>query len=51
MGTPLFHTSTTPELAMLEVMVHTDGTPLRDLPPLVQVEHEIPGAIEVIGEE
>ena len=41
-GTPLVYTSTTPELAVLEVMVHADGTPLRDLPPQVQVELEVP---------
>lgn len=50
-GTPLLYTSTTPELAMLEVMVHTDGTPLRDMPPLVQVELEIPDLVEIIAEE
>lgn len=41
-GMPLVYTSTTPELAMLEVMVHADGTPLRDLPPLVQVTLDVP---------
>lgn len=50
-GTPLVYSSTTPELAMLEVMVHANGTPLKDLPPLVQVELELPDAIEVIAEE
>jgi RES domain-containing protein len=49
-GTPLVYTSTTPELAVLEVMVHADGTPLQDLPPQVQVELEVPDtAIEVIA--
>ena len=41
-GTPLVYASTTPELAMLEVMVHADGTPLRDLPPLVLVTLDVP---------
>lgn len=48
-GTPLVYTSTTPELAVLEVMVHTDGTPLQDLPPQVQVELDVPDdAVETI---
>ncbi|WP_375436356.1 RES family NAD+ phosphorylase [uncultured Hymenobacter sp.] len=41
-GVPLVYTSTTPELALLEVLVHADGTPLRDLPPLVQVTLDVP---------
>ena len=49
-GTPLVYTSTTPELAVLEVMVHADGTPLQDLPPQVQVELEVADeAIEAIA--
>lgn len=49
-GTPLVYTSTTPELAVLEVMVHADGTPLQDLPPQVQVELEVPDeAVEAIA--
>lgn len=49
-GTPLVYTSTTPELAVLEVMVHADGTPLQDLPPQVQVELDVPDeAIEFIA--
>lgn len=49
-GTPLVYTSTTPELAVLEVMVHADGTPLQDLPPQVQVELDVPNeAIETIA--
>jgi RES domain-containing protein len=41
-GVPLIYTSTTPELALLEVMVHADGTPLQELPPLVQVTLSVP---------
>lgn len=47
-GTPLLYTSTTPELALLETLVHLDGTPLRDLPPFVQVSIELPDAIETL---
>ncbi|WP_128546960.1 RES family NAD+ phosphorylase [Larkinella soli] len=47
-GTPLIYTSTTPELALLETLVHLNGTPLRDLPPFVRVTIELPEAIEVI---
>jgi RES domain-containing protein len=31
-GTPLIYASTTPELALLENMVHLDGTPLPSYP-------------------
>jgi hypothetical protein len=41
-GTPLVYTSTTLELAALEVLVHLHGTPLLDLPPQVQIELEVP---------
>lgn len=47
-GTPLVYTSMTPELALLETLVHLDGTPLRDLPPFVRVSIELPDAIEQI---
>jgi RES domain len=47
-GTPLAYASTTPELALLETLVHLDGTPLRDLPPFVRVTIELPDAIEII---
>lgn len=53
-GTPLIYASTTPELALLELLVHpVDGTPLRDLPPFVQVTLELPDApeaLEIIAE-
>ncbi len=45
-GRPLVYTATTPELCFLEYMVHLEGTPLADLPPLILCEIEIPdGAI------
>ena len=46
LGTPLVYTSTTPELALLETLIHLDGTPIRDLPPFVRISIELPGAIE-----
>ncbi|GAB3925290.1 RES family NAD+ phosphorylase [Larkinella terrae] len=49
LGTPLIYTSTTPELALLETMVHLDGTPVRELPPFVRVTIELPDAIEEIN--
>lgn len=45
-GTPLIYTSTTPELALLETLVHLDGTPLRDLPPFVLITIEMPDSVE-----
>ncbi len=45
-GTPLLYTSTTPELALLETLVHLDGTPMRDLPPFVRITIEMPDLIE-----
>ena len=48
MGTPLLYTSTTPELALLETLVHLNGTPLRDLPPFVRITLEMPDSVEVI---
>jgi RES domain-containing protein len=41
-GTPLVYTSATPELALLEVLVHLEGTPIEDLPPFSLVILEIP---------
>lgn len=48
-GTPLIYTSTTPELALLETLVHLDGTPLRDLPPFVRISLELPDALEALS--
>ena len=48
--TPLVYTSTTPELALLETLVHLDGTPMRDLPPFVRISLELPDAIEEISQ-
>lgn len=48
-GVPLVYTSTTPELALLETLVHLDGTPLRDLPPFVRVSIELPDAIDELN--
>ena len=41
-GRPLVYTATTPELCLLEYMVHLEGTPLADLPPLILYEIEVP---------
>ncbi len=41
-GRPLVYTATTPELCFLEYMVHLDGTPLADLPPLILCTIRIP---------
>jgi RES domain-containing protein len=41
-GRPMVYTATTPELCFLEYMVHLEGTPLADLPPLILCEIEIP---------
>jgi RES domain len=46
LGIPLLYTSTSPELALLETLVHLDGTPIRDLPPFVQISIDLPDAIE-----
>lgn len=48
-GTPLLYTSTTPELALLETLVHLDGTPVRDLPPFVRISLAVPDAIEELS--
>lgn len=50
-GIPLVYTSASPELALLETLVHLDGTPLHDLPPYVQVTLRLPdNAIETIAD-
>ena len=41
-GRPMVYTATTPELCFLEYMVHLDGTPLADLPPLILCEITVP---------
>lgn len=48
LGTPLIYMSVSPELALLETLVHLDGTPIRDLPPFVRITIDLPDAIEVI---
>ena len=48
-GIPLVYTSVSPELALLETLVHLDGTPFHDLPPYVQVALSVPEElVEVI---
>ena len=48
-GVPLVYTSASLELALLETLVHLDGTPLSDLPPFVQVTIALPdNAVETI---
>lgn len=51
MGVPLLYTSTTPELALLETLVHLNGTPIRDLPPFVLLTIELPASVEVVEED
>lgn len=41
-GRPMVYTATTPELCFLEYMVHLDGTPLAELPPLILCELSVP---------
>lgn len=41
-GRPMVYAATTPELCFLEYIVHLDGTPLADLPPLILCELVIP---------
>ncbi|MGM9507950.1 RES family NAD+ phosphorylase [Larkinella sp. GY13] len=41
-GRPMIYTATTPELCFLEYIVHLEGTPLADLPPLILCEIKIP---------
>lgn len=50
-GVPLIYTSTTPELALLETLVHLDGTSMRELPPFVRITIDLPDAIEVLPDE
>lgn len=50
-GVPLVYTAASPELALLETLVHLDGTPLSDLPPNVLVTLALPdNALETIAE-
>lgn len=41
-GRPMVYTATTPELCLLEFMVHLEGTQLADLPPLILCEIAVP---------
>lgn len=41
-GTPMIYLATTPELCLLEYMVHLEGTPLYDIPPLILCEIMVP---------
>jgi RES domain-containing protein len=41
-GTPMVYLATTPELCLLEYMVHLEGSPLYDVPPLIVCEISIP---------
>ena len=41
-GRPMVYMATTPELCFLEYMVHLEGTPLADLPPLILCEIDVP---------
>ncbi len=41
-GRPMVYTATTPELCFLEYIVHLEGTPLADLPPLILCEIAVP---------
>lgn len=41
-GTPMVYLATTPELCLLEYMVHLEGTPLYDIPPLILCELMVP---------
>lgn len=43
-GRPMVYAATTPELCFLEYMVHLDGTPLADLPPLILCTIAVPDA-------
>ena len=50
-GVPLVYAAASPELALLETLVHLDGTPLSDLPPYVLVTLALPdGLLETIAE-
>jgi RES domain-containing protein len=50
-GVPMVYTASTPELALLESLVHVEGTPLEDLPPLLLVELQIPDSLLEIEEK
>ena len=50
-GVPLLYTSTTPEQALLENLVHLDETPLEELPEFILLELDIPDSIEFSDEE
>lgn len=50
-GVPMLYTSATPELALLESLVHLDETPLDELPEFVLLELDIPDSIEFFDEE
>lgn len=41
-GRPMVYMATTPELCFLEYLVHLEGTPLLDLPPLILCEIVVP---------
>jgi RES domain-containing protein len=41
-GRPMVYTATTPELCFLEYMVHLEGTPLSELPPLILCAISVP---------
>ena len=41
-GRPMVYAATTPELCFLEFMVHLEGTPLTDLPPLILCQLAVP---------
>jgi RES domain-containing protein len=49
-NTPLIYTSCTPELALLEVLVHIEGATLEDLPPFSLVILEVPKTSIIILE-
>ena len=50
-GILLVYTSTSPELALLETLVHLDGTPFDDLPPYVLITITVPDTgIEILSE-
>lgn len=41
-GRPMVYTATTPELCFLEYMMHLEGTPLAELPPLILCTISVP---------
>ncbi len=51
-GRPMVYTATTPELCFLEYMVHLEGTPLIELPPLILCEIIVPdGSITFLAKD